>query len=136
MAPRPAASGWPWPSSSTRCTSGTRPTGSGSAATWASSAKSSTSPCNIYVVADTHHRQDAYATRSPRMRLLILRSMLLCCLLLALSPLCSSPVGAETIARCGEGFLEEIDGCLVLHVKGKPYHMGYQHGALLKEEVR
>ncbi|MEX2558782.1 MAG: C45 family peptidase [Pirellulales bacterium] len=70
------------------------------------------------------------------MRLLIHRSMLLGCLLLALAPLGSLPAGAETIARCGDGFLEQIDGYLVLHVKGKPYDMGYQHGALLKDHVR
>src|SRR5438046_1714468 len=40
-------------------------------------------------------------------------------------------VSAETIARCGAGWLETIDGYLVLHVKGTPYEMGYQHGALV-----
>src|SRR5579884_745001 len=44
--------------------------------------------------------------------------------------------GTETVARCGQGFLEKVDGYLVLHVKGTPYEMGYQHGALLKEHVR
>jgi len=43
---------------------------------------------------------------------------------------------AETIARSGKGFLEEIDGYRVLHVKGTPYEMGYQHGVLLKEHIR
>lgn len=43
---------------------------------------------------------------------------------------------AETIARCGKGWLERIDGVMVLHVKGTPYEMGYQHGALLKEHVQ
>jgi len=42
----------------------------------------------------------------------------------------------ETIARCGRGWLERVEGRLVLHVKGSPYEMGYQHGALLKEHVR
>lgn len=42
----------------------------------------------------------------------------------------------ETIARSGKGFLEEIDGYRVLHVKGRPYEMGYQHGVLLKEHIR
>lgn len=48
------------------------------------------------------------------------------------------PVGAETktIARCGAGFLEEVDGYRVLHVKGTPYQMGYQQGVLLKDEIR
>jgi hypothetical protein len=43
---------------------------------------------------------------------------------------------AQTVARCGEGWLELIDGYPVLHLKGSPYEMGYQHGALLKEHVR
>ncbi|HUY92376.1 MAG TPA: C45 family peptidase [Pirellulales bacterium] len=43
---------------------------------------------------------------------------------------------AETIARSGQGFLEEIDGYRVLHVKGTPYEMGFQHGELLKEHIR
>ncbi len=43
---------------------------------------------------------------------------------------------AETIARCGDGWLESIDGYPVLHLKGTPYEMGYQHGALLKDSVR
>ncbi len=46
------------------------------------------------------------------------------------------PLQAETIARCGQGFLEEVDGYRVLHVKGTPYEMGYQHGALLKDHIR
>lgn len=43
---------------------------------------------------------------------------------------------AETIARCGEGYLERKADQMVLHVKGTPYQMGYQHGALLKEQCR
>src|SRR6185436_231401 len=43
---------------------------------------------------------------------------------------------AETIARCGQGWLERVDGYLVLHLKGTPYEMGYQHGALLKDHIR
>lgn len=48
----------------------------------------------------------------------------------------AASVSAQTIARCGEGWLEKIDGALVLHLKGTPYEMGYQHGALLKAQVR
>lgn len=56
-----------------------------------------------------------------------------CCVLV----LCvTSIASAETIARCGQGWLERVDGTLVLHLKGTPYEMGYQHGALLKEHVR
>lgn len=43
---------------------------------------------------------------------------------------------AQTIARCGDGWLEKVDGYLVLHLKGTPYEIGFQHGALLKEHVR
>lgn len=43
---------------------------------------------------------------------------------------------SKTVARCGAGFLEEIDGAKVLHVKGTPYEMGYQQGALLKDDIR
>ncbi|GIX04867.1 MAG: hypothetical protein KatS3mg114_0736 [Planctomycetaceae bacterium] len=46
------------------------------------------------------------------------------------------PVSAQTIARCGAGWLEKIDGTYVLHLKGTPYEMGYQHGVLLREHVR
>ena len=44
--------------------------------------------------------------------------------------------GSKTIARCGTGFLEEVDGYRVLHVKGTPYEMGYQQGALLKDDIK
>ncbi|HTI51808.1 MAG TPA: C45 family peptidase [Planctomycetaceae bacterium] len=43
---------------------------------------------------------------------------------------------AQTVARCGEGWLELIDGYPVLHLKGSHYEMGYQQGALLKESIR
>ncbi|MGE3817941.1 MAG: C45 family autoproteolytic acyltransferase/hydrolase [Isosphaeraceae bacterium] len=43
---------------------------------------------------------------------------------------------SKTIARCGQGYLEEVNGYRVLHVKGTPYEMGYQQGALLKEDIR
>jgi isopenicillin-N N-acyltransferase-like protein len=43
---------------------------------------------------------------------------------------------SKTIARCGAGFLEEVDGYRVLHVAGEPYEMGYQHGALLRDDIR
>jgi hypothetical protein len=49
--------------------------------------------------------------------------------------LLSTAALAETVARCGKGWLELVDGYPVLHLKGTPYEMGYQHGALLKESV-
>ena len=42
----------------------------------------------------------------------------------------------KTIARCGKGFLEEVDGYRVLHLKGTPYEMGFQQGALLKDDIK
>jgi isopenicillin-N N-acyltransferase like protein len=42
----------------------------------------------------------------------------------------------KTVARCGAGFLEEVDGYRVLHIKGEPYEMGYQQGALLRDDIR
>ncbi|MBX3443120.1 MAG: peptidase C45 [Planctomyces sp.] len=47
-----------------------------------------------------------------------------------------SAAAQQTVARCGAGWLEEIDGYPVLHLKGTPYEMGYQHGALLKDRVQ
>ncbi|HPO14880.1 MAG TPA: C45 family autoproteolytic acyltransferase/hydrolase [Candidatus Hydrogenedentes bacterium] len=35
-----------------------------------------------------------------------------------------------------KGYLELVDGTWVLHLKGSPYEMGYQHGALAREQVR
>ena len=52
--------------------------------------------------------------------------------------LAASPARADskTIARCGKGFLEEVDGTKVLHLKGTPREMGLQHGTLLKDDIR
>lgn len=61
------------------------------------------------------------------------RAILVFCLLLGLA---GGSLGEERIRRCGSGYLERRDGHLVLHVKGAPYEIGYQHGALLKEECR
>ena len=47
-----------------------------------------------------------------------------------------APAARRTIARCGQGWLEEINGYPVLHLKGTPYEMGWQHGTLLRERVR
>lgn len=62
--------------------------------------------------------------------------VLRCTCLLLLLCLRPSPAAAESIARCGPGWLEREDGCLVLHLKGTPYEIGYQHGALLKDHIR
>ncbi len=64
---------------------------------------------------------------STHLRLLGILSVLL---------LCTTAGRAETIAKCGDGWLEEINGYLVLHLKGTPYEMGYQQGALLKDHCQ
>jgi isopenicillin-N N-acyltransferase like protein len=48
----------------------------------------------------------------------------------------SARAGDRTIARCGGGFLEEVGGARVLHVKGTPYEMGFQQGSLLRNDIR
>ncbi len=35
-----------------------------------------------------------------------------------------------------KGYTEDIDGTLVLHLKGSPYEMGYQRGSLAKDKVQ
>jgi len=57
-------------------------------------------------------------------------------LLLALGVVRAAPAETKTIARCGAGFLEDVDGTRVLHVKGTPYEMGFQQGALLRDDIR
>ena len=61
-------------------------------------------------------------------------SILVGCLVLVL--LTGGLSRAEVVARCGSGYLETIDGYRVLHVKGTPYEMGYQHGALLSDDCK
>ena len=69
--------------------------------------------------------------------LALTRTSIRCVLMLvALCVAFSTTARAETIARCGQGWLETIDGYPVLHLKGSPYEMGYQHGALLKQSIR
>ena len=47
-----------------------------------------------------------------------------------------SPVFGEIVAREGKGYLERVEGQLVLHLKGSPYELGYQHGKLLADLVK
>ena len=42
----------------------------------------------------------------------------------------------EEIDPNANGWAEEVDGAMVLHLKGTPYEMGYQRGYLAKEKVR
>src|SRR6516162_2468295 len=57
-------------------------------------------------------------------------------LVVLLAPSRATRAESRTLARCGAGFLEEVDGCRVLHVTGEPYAMGYQQGALLRDDIR
>ncbi len=58
------------------------------------------------------------------------------CLIAVLGVCAAARAECKTIARCGAGFLEEVNGSRVLHVKGEPYEMGYQQGALLRDDIR
>lgn len=42
---------------------------------------------------------------------------------------------SKIIKTYGKGFLEENNGIKVLHISGKPYERGYQHGFLLTKEI-
>jgi len=42
----------------------------------------------------------------------------------------------QLIASEGKGYLETVDGYRVLHLKGSPHEMGFQHGVLLKDAIR
>lgn len=59
-----------------------------------------------------------------------------CLSAIALLSLVCSVAQAEVVAREGKGWLERRDdGRLVLHLRGTPREMGFQHGKLLKEQV-
>lgn len=45
-------------------------------------------------------------------------------------------VSLDPARRCGQGELEERDGLQILHLRGAPYDIGYQHGVLLREKIR
>jgi len=64
--------------------------------------------------------------------------MIRCSIVLLVVSLSTSAARADTrtLATCGKGFLEEVDGYRVLHVKGTPYEMGFQQGALLKDDIK
>jgi isopenicillin-N N-acyltransferase-like protein len=42
----------------------------------------------------------------------------------------------ELVAVEGKGYLERVEGYPVLHLKGSPEEMGYQHGVLMREHIR
>ncbi len=67
----------------------------------------------------------------------MLRSTLrpLACLLILAGLASSTLADSRTIARSGKGFLEEVNGTRVLHLKGTPREMGLQHGTLLKADI-
>ncbi|MBN1127233.1 MAG: hypothetical protein JXA82_19690 [Sedimentisphaerales bacterium] len=49
---------------------------------------------------------------------------------------CSAEPVRKQIAQEGKGYLETVDGYRVLHLKGSPEEMGYQHGILLRDAIR
>ncbi len=48
----------------------------------------------------------------------------------------TTSLSSEVLSREGSGYLEQINGSSILHVKGTHYEMGYQHGKLLKESIK
>jgi hypothetical protein len=62
--------------------------------------------------------------------------LMIALVLAALTPAAPARAETRTLVRCGAGFLEEVDGYRVLHVTGEPYAMGYQQGALLRDDIR
>jgi isopenicillin-N N-acyltransferase like protein len=73
------------------------------------------------------HKMIAFAKRK-----FLVTGLLILCLCLVSARVSQ----AQTVARCGAGWLELIDGYPVLHLKGSHFEMGYQQGALLRESVR
>jgi isopenicillin-N N-acyltransferase-like protein len=65
-----------------------------------------------------------------------LTRLLAATLIVALATAVAAHAETKTIARCGAGFLEDDNGYRVLHLKGTPYEMGYQQGALLRDDIR
>ena len=58
-------------------------------------------------------------------------------LILALLVLSAAPPAiGKTLAREGAGWLEDIDGYLVLHLEGTHHEMGVQHGKMLRDKIR
>ncbi|MDM8005234.1 MAG: C45 family autoproteolytic acyltransferase/hydrolase [Phycisphaerae bacterium] len=60
--------------------------------------------------------------------------------ILASLPVMAAPPASqparELVAVEGKGYLERVDGYPVLHLKGSPEEMGYQHGVLMREHIR
>lgn len=48
----------------------------------------------------------------------------------------TSYLSAETLQKEGNGYLEKKQEQLILHLKGSPYEMGYQHGSLLAPMIK
>ncbi|MCJ7570450.1 MAG: hypothetical protein MUO82_01025 [Candidatus Thermoplasmatota archaeon] len=45
-------------------------------------------------------------------------------------------VDTDSINPLNGGWIEEREGIKILHISGSSYEMGYQHGFLLKEEIK
>jgi len=52
------------------------------------------------------------------------------------APTAHAPLSAAAEHRYGGGGLEERGGLRILHLRGAPYDRGYQHGVLLRQEIR
>lgn len=55
---------------------------------------------------------------------------------LLLTMAAAAGAAAEVVAEHAGGVRENIEGVTVLRLQGKPYDIGYQHGVLLKDEIK
>jgi uncharacterized protein (UPF0548 family) len=69
-------------------------------------------------------------------KLSLVLSVSLLVLASAVSTLGGTPPERRLVAAEGRGYLETVNGCRVLHLKGSPDEMGYQHGVLMQDAVR
>lgn len=51
------------------------------------------------------------------------------------APILAPDVPRRLLAEHGQAYLEQIGELRVLHLKGTPYEMGFQHGVLLRDEI-
>ncbi len=63
-------------------------------------------------------------------------SCALACAFLILSVLSAGAAERVLLKEEGAGYLETVDGLLILHLQGTPEEIGYQHGVLLREQIQ
>ncbi|QGJ68429.1 Acyl-coenzyme A:6-aminopenicillanic acid acyl-transferase [Planctomycetales bacterium 10988] len=77
--------------------------------------------------------QGLFFNKSPLMTKVSVFHTLLLLLLISGLSWANTALAGTPIAREGKGWLEKSGDLYILHVKGTPYEIGFQHGRLLKE---